>query len=468
MSDTLLRIYHRMPTAAQMAAAGAMGLYLRKWRFGKQTERLVADALARDKWTPERWHAYQQERLAHILERAATRVPYYRDYWSRRRSLGDRTSWDQLEHWPVLEKDIVRRMPEAFVADDMDTRRMYCEQTSGTTGTPLRLWWSRETVREWYALNEARSRRWYGISRQDRWAIVGGRVVAPVTQRQPPFWIWNFALKQLYMSAYHLSPELAPTYLDALVRHRITYLFGYSSGLHALAEAALRLGRTDLRLAVAISNAEPLLDHQRRAIERAFRCPVRETYGLAEIVGGGSECDRGRLHLWPEVGIVEVLAGTQPVAPGGIGDLVSTGLINPDMPLIRYRTGDAIRLSPASCACGRQMPVVQALEGRCDDLVITADGRRVGRLDTVFKDSNLGLREAQIVQETHTRFTLRYVTAAPATADLEDRLRRRMQEHLGAVDVTFERVDHILRSAQGKFRAVVSKVARDERQEAAS
>jgi phenylacetate-CoA ligase len=322
-------------------------------------------------------------------------------------------------------------------------------------------------VRQWYALNEARSRRWYGISRRDRWAIVGGRLVVPVTRRRPPFWTWNPALRQLYMSAYHLAPDLVPYYLDAIARYRITYLFGYSSGLHALAEAALRLGRSDLRLAVAITNAEPLFDHQRRAIEAAFRCPVRETYGLAEIVAGGSECARGSLHLWPEVGIVETLEGANHVGVGATGDLVSTSLLNADMPLIRYRTGDAVRLSTAVCACRRAMPVIGALEGRSDDMVVMRDGRRIGRLDTVFK-AGLDIAEAQIIQETFTRFRIRYVPGYRGSIALEDRLARRLQDYLGSVDVVFERVDQVPRSAHGKFRAVVSQLAPHERGQAAA
>lgn len=467
MSQGWMRVYHRLPVPARWAAATAMGLYLRQWRYSKHTDRLVDEALARDQWPAERWEAYQQERLAFVLHRAATRVPYYRDQWAARRRAGDRASWDRLENWPILEKDAVRMHPRAFLADDVNPRRMFEEHTSGTTGKPLQLWWSRDTVRAWYALNEARSRRWYGISRKDRWAIIGGRLVTPVTKRRPPFWVWNSALRQLYMSAYHLSPSLLPSYLDALQKYKITYLFGYSSALHALAEAALRLGRTDVRLAVAISNAEPLFEHQRRAIEEAFRCPARETYGLAEIVAGASECERGTLHLWPEVGVVEAVNGTQRVPPGTLGDLVSTGLLNADMPLIRYRTGDAVRLSTAVCACGRRMPVVHALEGRSDDLVVTEDGRTVGRLDTVFKHGS-GIAEAQIVQESVNMFRVRYVASNGVTAALEDRLRQRLRDYLGPVEIVLEPVDQVPRTAVGKFRAVVSHLPRRERRPAAS
>jgi len=467
VTDRMLRVYHRLPVAARWAAASTMGLYLQHWRYGPQTDRLVTEALARDRWTAERWKTYQEERLAFVLHRAATRVPYYRDMWARRRQHGDRSSWTHLENWPILEKETLRQTPRAFLADDVNPRRMFAEHTSGTTGKPLQLWRSRDTVQEWYALNEARSRRWYGISRKDRWAIIGGRLVTPVARREPPFWIWNSAARQLYMSAYHLAPALLPAYLDALREYRITYLFGYSSGLHALAEAALRLKRTDVRLAVAISNAEPLLTHQRQAIEAAFRCPVRETYGLAEIVAGGSECERGNLHLWPEVGVIETVNRDESVRPGALGDLISTGLLNADMPLIRYRTGDAVRLSTVVCPCRRQMPVVQALEGRTDDLVVMEDGRRVGRLDPVFKQG-LGIAEAQVIQETFTRFRVLYVSASASSPSLEEQLRQRLRDHLGAVEVVLERVDEVPRTAQGKFRAVMCHLSPQQRQMAAS
>jgi len=453
-----MRLYHRLPTPARSVAASAFGWYLRQWRYSAKTEALVAATLERDHWPADRWRDYQQERLSFVLERAATRVPYYRDLWAKRRRMGDRASWAYLENWPILSKDRVRENPRAFVADDCDPRRMFAEHTSGTTGKPLSLWWSRDTVRHWYALNEARGRRWYGISRKDPWAIIGGRMVTPFGQRRPPFWVWNAGLNQLYMSAYHLAPDLVSSYLDALARYRVTYLFGYSSGLHALAEAALRHGRTDLRMAVVITNAEPLLDYQRRAIGEAFRCPVRETYGMAEIVAGASDCEHGALHWWPEVGMLEVCDEDRPVAPGGLGDLVSTGLLNADMPLIRYRIGDSARLSAAACDCGRSLPLMESLEGRTDDLVITPDGRKVGRLDVVFKE-NLPLAEAQIVQETRTRIRLRYVPAPGFTLQVIDDVRQRLQERLGQMEIVFEEVDQVPRGAFGKFRAVVSNLA---------
>ena len=114
---------------------------------------------------------------------------------------------------------------------------------------------------------------------------------------------------------------------------------GYASSFYAIALNIIRLKRDDLHMVVAISDGEPLFDYQRRTIEEAFKCPTRETYGMSEIVIAASECDCGYLHLWPETGRIEFFANGDPVEAGCPGDIVSTGLLNPDMPLIRYRVG---------------------------------------------------------------------------------------------------------------------------------
>lgn len=465
MSDALLRLYHRLPSGTRSVAASLRGLYLRAWRYGPETDRLVAEALDRERWPPERWMAYQQERLAFVLHRAATQVPYYCQLWSARRRQGDRTSWHYVENWPVLTKETLRRNPLAFLADDCHPRRMFHEHTSGTTGTPLDLWWGRETVRAWYALFEARIRRWNDVSRYDRWAILGGQLVTPINQRRPPFWVWNAALNQLYLSSYHLTSEWMPYYLDTLRRCRIRYLWGYTSSLYALAQEVLRRERRELEVAVVLTNAEPLLDYQREVIGEAFQCPVRETYGMAEIVAAASECRHGNLHLWPEVGLVEVLDRDEPVSPGTAGDLVCTGLLNDDMPLIRYCVGDrgGMPSSGTACGCGRTLPVIASVEGRVDDTLYTSDGRRVGRLDPIFK-ARLPVREAQIIQEALDRIRIRYAPAPDFTPHAAQSMIARLQSRMGPVQVVLEEVPQIPREANGKFRAVICKLSAEDRQ----
>jgi phenylacetate-CoA ligase len=456
VNDWKFKLYHKLPASMRSLAATIRGLQLRKWRYGAETEELVAEALEREQWPAEKWKSWQEQRLAFVLHRAATQVPYYHNQWAARRQTGDKASWQYLENWPILEKEPLRKNPPAFVADDCDTRRMFHDHTSGTAGKPLDLWLRRETVLAWYALSEARWRRWYGVSMQDRWGILGGQLVVAVKQKHPPFWVWNSALNQLYLSSYHLSPELIPSYLDAISRYELVYLLGYTSSLYALAQTALRLKRRDLKLKVVITNAEPVFDYQRQAISEAFQCPVRETYGMAETVAAASECEIGRLHLWPEAGWVETVSGDLPVAHGAVGELVSTGLLNADMPLIRYRIGDRAALSDPAlpCSCGRALPQLQSLEGRIDDVLYTSEGRRIGRLDPIFK-AQLPIREAQIIQESLNLVRVRYVPDPEFDQEAARSIVERLRARMGNIEVTLEPVNEIPRGASGKFRAVI-------------
>ena len=449
MNRTALSLYHALPPGMRSTVASLRGMHLRMWRYGPETNRWVDEALERDHWSAAQWGRYQEDRLAYVLERAATRVPYYREHWQRRRRNGDRSSAQLLSNWPVLEKSELRAAPRTFLADDRSPRLMFAEHTSGTTGTPLSLWWSRETVRRWFALFEARTRRWYGVTRHDRWAILGGQLVVPPTTSRPPFWVWNAGLNQLYLSSYHIHAQTADAYLTALREHRVRYLLGYPSALAALARAAARDAGRKVGLTVVVANAEPLTAVQRALIGEVFNCPVRDTYGMAEVVAAASECASGTLHLWPEVGWIEPTSATA-------GELICTGLLNDDMPLIRYRVGDraCVDVLERRCACGRSLPQMTELEGRADDVVYTADGRPIGRLDPVFKAA-LHIREAQVIQHSFDRVLIRYVPddghAPSHVKTMVDGIIARM----GPVQVDLEPMAAIPRGANGKFRAVI-------------
>lgn len=455
MALRLLNWYHLLPPSMRSVAATCRGWYLNRLRHGAERAALRAEVHERDGWDAAQWDRWRAERLTYILHRAATRVPYYREHWASRRRLGDRASWEQIENWPVLEKDALRADPHAFIAEDCDPRRMHHGQTSGTTGTPLHVWASRATIAHLYAIADTRTRGWDGIPADARWARLGGQLVTPVQQRRPPFWVWNAAMRQLYMSSYHLAPDLIPHYLDALHRYRIVYIAGYPSSLYALAQQVLRTGRTDLRMTAVYANAEPIDAEQRATIGAAFHCPVRETYGMVEAVAAASECPAGRLHQWPEVGHIELAQN---------GDLICTGLLNPDMTLIRYRVGDRGRVGPAaaSCECGRALPLLEAIEGRIDDLLFTMDGRSIGRLSQVGKGIH-GLRESQIIQVKRDLVRVLVALAPDFTPDYASILVSRVQERMGNVNVVVDRVPEIPRTANGKLRAVTCDLPIEER-----
>ena len=269
-------IYHRSPYSLRVAVASGRGAQLRRQRFDSSTDTLVDLAISREQWSDEQWRSFTDRRLQAILQRAARDVAAYRDVAP---AVGVEAS---LGSFPLLGKSRLRANPASFVRDGA-ARGLVEEHTSGTTATPLRLYLTRAEYREWYALAEARWRRWYGVSRRDRWGIVGGQLVAPPRAASPPYWVWNAPMHQLYMSSYHISAASAAAYVEAIDRHRLRYLVGYPSAIYALALACVEQGIGPRPLRVVIGNAEPVLGYQRRMISEVFGCPVRETYGMAVV-----------------------------------------------------------------------------------------------------------------------------------------------------------------------------------------
>lgn len=449
----LTEIYHRLPYGIRSLVASANGIRLHHMRYGADTRRLVEEAKSKEYWPQSRWQEWQKTTLSNMLRAASLEVPHYREFWGK---YAGTEVCEDIERWPILEKDVVRSNPRRLVSDKVISRRLHCTFTSGSTGTPIQVYWSSETARRWYALFERRWRNWSGVDRNDRWALIGGKRVVHPGAKQPPFWVHNRGMKQLYLSAYHISPGTVHDYVEAICHFKARYIYAYTSAVYALAQLILDNEIVVPKLEVIITNAEPLFSYQRSLIERAFGCPVRETYGMAEMVAGASECEHGRLHLWPDAGWLEVIDSNGVIGTHGRGHLLGTSLLNPDMPLIRYRIGDTVSIENHSvnCLCGRTLPVLGAVEGRNDDLLLTRDGRRIGRLDPIFK-SALPIREAQIVQTAVNHCVLNIVPAPGFDDSVSAGLAAELREVMGDISVSVKLLDEIPRSPNGKLKAVV-------------
>lgn len=447
----LLSLYHSLPYPLRVIAASARGAYLRWWRYGPETERLVEEALERETWSAERWKAWQEERLAWMLHHAATQVPYYREQWARRRRQGDHASWEVLENWQVLKKETLRENPQAFIADKSRNKRLFVDHTGGTTGTPTLVYHSREILHQWYALLEARTRRWYGVTYRDKWGIFGGQKITPLNQKTPPFWVVNYGLNQIYFSVFHISRATVAHYIEEMKKFSPTHLIVYPSIFAVLAKWVLELNIQPPPLRVIFSNSEILYNHQRKLIEQAFSCPVVNTYGMAEMVFGASECINGDLHVWPEVGIAETINGSKE------GEFCFTGLINEDMPLIRYQNGDSGILPDWNTfgVCEKKMPFFEIIYGRQNDLIITPDGRKLYLLDSLF--NGLPVVEVQLVQKSIFEIILNVVPVQMESyQELTLELQKRVMDYVGDVIVKVEIVKQIPRESNGKFRPYIS------------
>ncbi len=451
------KIYSQSPVALQNLFFSAYGIYWKWLRFGGSFPQYVRDYQNREFWNMEEWSEYQQKRLRNLLTAASQHVPYYRDQWTaaqkKSASVGD------LNALPLLEKSEIRGNERSFLRDDMHPRHIKFFATSGSTGTPIKTIWTPVEIRDSLAVREVRSANWAGVSFCQPRATFSGRMIEPDPNSKGPFYRFNVAEQQVYFSAFHLRPDTARYYVDALHRHKVVWMTGYAVSFFLLAQLVLKQDLLVEGIRAVITTSEKLTPEMRSAMERAFHCPIFEEYSTVENALFASECERGRLHVSPDVSVVEILRpdGTACTA-GEPGEVVTTCLMRDYQPMIRFRLGDVAAWSEEVCPCGRSMPVIQEVVGRIEDVVVGPDGRQMVRFHGVFTNQPHVL-EGQIVQETLNFIRVLIVPINGFDDADRDTIVARLRQRLGDdMEFNVELVDTIPRTKAGKFQAVVSKL----------
>jgi len=450
-------LYARVPVWLQNGMVSAYGLYWRWARFGGDYPRHLQGYLQREHFTAEEWQAYQARLLADVLKVCVQHVPFYRHAWTLAEKRGALDG--DLSQLPLLEKTHLREQDPLFIRSDRNPLIKFRFLTSGTTGTPIACTYTLGELRNSLALREARSARWAGVSFDQPRATFSGRMVEPAPERETHIYRYNAAEKQVYFSAFHLKPATAFRYIDALRKHHVRWMTGYAVSIYLLAKYVLDQSIETPDISAIITTSEKLTAEMRLVIEKAFKTKVFEEYSTVENALFASECEHGRLHVSPDVGVVEILRpdGT-PCAPGEIGEVVTTCLVRTYQPLIRFRLGDLAAWDPEPCPCGRQMPVIKEVVGRIEDVVTGPDGRQLVRFHGIFVDQP-HVVEGQIIQEDLHRFTVKVVPTAGFGQEDVQEIQQRMLQRLGlGVEVSVETVSEIERTTSGKFQAVISRV----------
>ncbi len=205
-----------------------------------------------------------------------------------------------------------------------------------------------------------------------------------------------------------------------------------------------------------ITSAEVLEAADRELLESVFGCPVFNRYGCREVSVIASECPSHRgLHVMAEGLYVEIETPDGPAAPGQVGSILVTDLLNPAMPLIRYRIGDMGSWAPGVCPCGRHLPRLEHVAGRVTDFLVGCTGQLVSGvfLATYVVAQRPSLGQVQIHQRRagHLTWKLRPGPGFDADADA-DYLRRATREHLGSgATADIEPVREFPPSPSGKF-----------------
>jgi phenylacetate-CoA ligase len=324
---------------------------------------------------PARLRGLQLARLRALVRAALGANPFWTAKWRAAglASADDLRDWDDLRRLPLTDK-------AALVADQAAqplfgtnltypiARYVRVHQTSGTTGAPLR-WLDTQESWDWWA-------RCWGF-------VLAAAGVRPDDRAFFPFsfglfvgfWAGFEGARALGALAIPGGGQDSPTRLAMMETLGATVLVCTPSyALHLLQVARERgIDPAKLPVRTTVHAGEPGagIPSVRARIEEGWGARAFDHAGMTEMGAFGYECEaQAGLHVNESEFVVEVIDPATG-GPAREGELVLTNLGRLGSPLVRYRTGDRVRLASAPCACGRTFTRLDGgILGRLDDMLI--------------------------------------------------------------------------------------------------
>ena len=319
----------------------------------------------------------QFDKLQKLLREISGRNRFYTKKWSDSGIVAaDIQSFSDFEKLPFTHKsELIQAQEEAppfgtnaTFSVDAYTR---VHQTSGTTGTPMRVVDTPESW-DWWGHCWAHVLKGAGVTSADRiflpfsfgpfigfWATVEG--AKRVGAMMIPGGGWD-SIQRLHMMR-ELGANVVcctPTYALRLAE--------------VAREAHFDMRSLSVRALIHAGEPGANVARTKARIEAAWGAKCFDHAGASEVGAHSFECELqpGGIHLIESEFIGEVLDPQtgKAVQAGEIGELVITNLGRPGFPVIRYRTGDLVRMNLTPCACGRTFARFDGgLLGRSDDMV---------------------------------------------------------------------------------------------------
>lgn len=426
---------------------------------GRRTHRFLGE-YRRNQWLDaDSLLRLQLEKLNVLLEFCWREVPHLAKRW-RQAGLEPRRldSVGELENFPITTKEDITANYAEMTSRAWRGRSM-SKTTGGTTGDPFRY----EYTMESYARRTAvmwRGYEWAGAGLGVRTAYLWGTPSAQDLRQRFKDRAYHAAFNRKVFNAFAMTSEHdVEEYARRIASFRPDALVGYVRPVLILAQWVNRTGQALRGLRSVLTGAEALYEPERKEIEKAFGCPVFNTYGGREFMLIASECDRhAGLHVNVDHLVVELVDATGRGIKDQSGDVIVTDLHNLAMPLVRYRNGDRATAESRACSCGRGLPMLRSVDGRILDRILTPDNRQVpGEYFVYVMLGKTAIRRYQVVQVDTDAIELNLVLDGPLQQSERDELTTKIRDAVGAsMRIDIREVEAIDEPSTGKRRVTVS------------
>ncbi len=277
-------------------------------------------------------------------------------------------SLTDLQKIPCTSKDELNGQNKEFIAVSKN-KVLRTVTTSGTLGSPTQVPLSENDLNR-LAHNEYLALKIAGITAANN--------VQLVTSLDPAFMAtlaYELGLKKISAGVIKTGTEKLDFQWKSLQNNQIDVIIIVPSFflklLHFAHEQGFNIASLNLKKAICIGEPIRNQDYSLNALGQKIQSlfptiALHSTYASTEMATAFTECER-RIggHQLRELIYTEILdEHEQPVKNDEYGELTITTLQNEAFPLIRFKTGDIVRLETSPCYCGRTSPRISPVLGR--------------------------------------------------------------------------------------------------------
>ncbi|MGD2247313.1 MAG: hypothetical protein PVF58_02830 [Candidatus Methanofastidiosia archaeon] len=385
----------------------------------------------------------QEKKLRHLVDHAYKNIPLYKKKFKKVHiTPSDITTLDDIIKLPLTTKDEIKAVyPEGACAPGCSEETCLMDRTSGSSGNILNVLYDLKSF-DFATAVALRSYIAVGIKPWHKFGMI---------LRRPE------EVNPMGTRTFGLSGGLSQRELVHKARERQPYILaGHPHTFVAMAKFMEKEGITDLNPSIILLGGELAYPSAREYIEKIFKGKTFNKYGAFETYSIAWECPHQNMHIDADAVLLEVLTDGEPAAPGEPGEVVVTNLWNMAMPFIRYKLDDVAVLQDPDdvCSCGRTLPLLKDLKGRCDDFIVLPSGDLIPPLRIApyfFAVSEID--QFKIIQDAQTHMVIQVVFNTEDTTDIEKTLVSTVYTALKeSIDIELDIVDHIPQTGNQKFK----------------
>ena len=411
--------------------------------------------LRKQQWLDtEKLKKTQLKKLRFMVDHVYRNVRYYRSLLdSSGMKPEDIRTTEDLARIPITTRQRVQKLSEEdIVAMNVDLKACKNILTAGSSGMPLRVY-LRQDDNDFYEMLWARTFLENGQRIFDR--IVDFKYHIPRKHWFQYLGIWR---KTVISILDNMEKKI-----ERLEQIQPDVLRGNPFELSKLASYLQREGPREIEPRLIFSMGSLLDQRSRALLESVFRTEVFDCYGATEFGCIAWECSAHEgYHINVDAVILEIVRNEESVGPRERGRIVCTGLHSSAMPLIRYDLGDIGVLSDHECSCGRGLPLLESLEGRADDFLVSSTGILYSPSVIVNEIKSVaGISQFRIVQDSEVGVSVEIVPDRHFSPKTTEEAENTLKKIVGTdLEVEVRIVDEIISDKTGKIRSISSEVSK--------